>query len=255
MKRKRSRDFPERVVPLGDRSSSPSGVVTELVPRACTCRKPARSDGVEVNGGRSVPSAQSRDRGLIVPAPGSPFLAVDDNRAQEKRRRLKSTRRREPKRRAHTQTRREVEVQPRTGEEEKKKRDPNRVCTPLFSHAGPRPFSPPIFPPLVPPPPPSSLTQKPLEGELSQLPLPRGKGQRAGNPRVPFVVSPPRAIRLRSRTLSNAERPVAWPVEDGVWSVASGGDGGGAWWSFGGGVLVVEWCLIQNNHSERKTTT
>ena len=33
--------------PLCDRPLSPSGVVTGLVPRACTCRKPARSDGVE----------------------------------------------------------------------------------------------------------------------------------------------------------------------------------------------------------------
>ena len=69
--------------PLGDRPLSPSGVVTELVPRACTCRKPARSGGVEENGRRSIPSTQSRDRGLIVPAPGSPSLVVDGNRAQD----------------------------------------------------------------------------------------------------------------------------------------------------------------------------
>ena len=58
-------------------------MVTELGPHACTCRKPARSDGVEVNGGRSVPSTQSRDRGLIIPAPGSPSFVVVGNRAQD----------------------------------------------------------------------------------------------------------------------------------------------------------------------------
>ena len=168
-----------RVVPLGDRSLSPSGVITELVPRACTCREPARSDGVVVKGRRSVPSAQSQDRGLPVSAPGSPFLAVCGNRAQEKRSRLmKSTRRREPKRRAHTQTRRERDCSLATnrrattgkkheGPEIKRKRDPNRVCTPRISRGAP---------PLTQPRPPSGLTQKPLKGELTQLPLPRGKG-------------------------------------------------------------------------------
>ena len=47
--------------PLCDRPLSPSGVVTGLVPRACTCRKPALSDGVEENGRHSVPRAGSRD--------------------------------------------------------------------------------------------------------------------------------------------------------------------------------------------------
>ena len=82
MKRKRVTSLSARR-PLGDRPSSPPGVVTELVPRACTCRKPARSGGVEENGRCSVPSAQSRDRGLIVPAPGSPSFVVDGNRAQD----------------------------------------------------------------------------------------------------------------------------------------------------------------------------
>ena len=44
-----------------------------------------------------------------------------------------------------------------------------------FIAPGPVPFSPPISPPRSQPRPPSSLTQKPLEGELSQLPLPRGE--------------------------------------------------------------------------------
>ena len=35
--------------------------------------------------------------------------------------------------------------------------------------------------------------------------------------------------------LSNAERVVAWPMEDGVWGVVNGGDGGVVWWRFGGG--------------------
>ena len=58
-------------------------MVTGLVPRACTCRRPARSGGVEEKGRRSVPLAQSRDRGLTVPAPGSPSIVVDGNRAQD----------------------------------------------------------------------------------------------------------------------------------------------------------------------------
>ena len=70
--------------PLCDRPSSPSGVVTGLVPRACTCRKPARSDGVEENGRRSVPPTQSRDRGLIVPAPAEGSPSSDGSRAQDK---------------------------------------------------------------------------------------------------------------------------------------------------------------------------
>ena len=52
--------------------------------------------------------------------------------------------------------------------------------------------------------------------------------------------SSPRALRPRSRTLSNAERVVAWPGEDGVRDVVSGGDGGVVWWRFGGGISVVE---------------
>ena len=85
-KKKESR-LPCGASSLCDRSLSSSCVVPELVPRACTCREPARSDGIVVKGGpRSVPSAQSRDRGLLVSAPGSPFQADDGNRAQEKRR-------------------------------------------------------------------------------------------------------------------------------------------------------------------------
>ena len=64
-----------------------------------------------------------------------------------------------------------------------------------------------------------------------------GGRKRAGKPRTLLGLSSPRAVRLRSWTLSNAERAVAWPVEDGVWSVMSGGDGGVVWWSFGGGVV------------------
>jgi len=67
-----------------------------------------------------------------------------------------------------------------------------------------------------------------------------------GNPRTIVGLSSPRAVRPRSRTLSNAERVVAWPVEDGARGVVSGGDGG---------VSVVEWCLVQNNNSKRKTAT
>ena len=68
----------------------------------------------------------------------------------------------------------------------------------------------------------------------------RGK-KRWENPRTLAGCSSPRAIRPRSRTLSNAERVVTWPVEDGIWG-------------FGGGVLVVEWCLVQNNESEKTAT-
>ena len=63
-------------------ASSLSATAPELVPHACTCRRPtrrptrrpARPGGVEKKDRRSVPSAQYRDRGLIALAPGSPFL-------------------------------------------------------------------------------------------------------------------------------------------------------------------------------------
>ena len=66
---KESCDFPERVVPLGDRSSSPSGVVTGLVPRACTCRKPARSLQGRPTVGRLFEACAGRGiRWLCLPA-------------------------------------------------------------------------------------------------------------------------------------------------------------------------------------------
>ena len=58
-------------------------MATGLVPRACPRRKPARSDGVEENGRRSIPPMQSRDRGLIVPAPAEGSPSSDGNRAQD----------------------------------------------------------------------------------------------------------------------------------------------------------------------------
>jgi len=70
----------------------------------------------------------------------------------------------------------------------------------------------------------------------------RGEKRRE-NPRTLVGFSSPRAIRPRSRTLSNAERVVAWSVEDGIRSVVSGEDGGVVWWRFGGGVLVVASCV------------
>ena len=155
-------------------------------------------------------------------------------------------------------------------ESRRKWRELNRVCTPLLSRGAPPLFSahfPRLF--LSPAPlraSPRSLSKGacPLDlgsaphfgasvsspgGELSQPPLPRGKGKRGGKPTRTVRCSSPRAIRPRSRTLSNAERPAAWPVEDGARSVVSGGDGGVVWWS-----SVVEWCLVQNNESKRKTT-
>ena len=91
--------------------------------------------------------------------------------------------------RDHTKPR--VEVQHRRTKKEsprEKQRKPGLYSS--FITRGPAPFLRPFPPPRSQPRSPSSLTQKPLEGELSQLPLPRGKGKRAGNPRVLFVVSP-----------------------------------------------------------------
>ena len=113
-------------------------------------------------------------------------------------------------------------------------------CVPLVSHARPRPF---------PSPAPLRASSRSLPKGNSRSFLCR-QGKRAGNPRALFVVSPSTGHTPRARTLFNAERPAVWPVEDGVRSDMSGGDGGVGWWS-----SVVKWCLVQNNDSKSKTTT
>ena len=114
----------------------------------------------------------------------------------------------------------------------------------------PRPFSPPISPASFSAPPPFEPHPEASRRGTLAASSAAGKRKKGGKPARTVRCSSPRAKRPRSRTLSNAERPAAWPVEDGVWSVVSGGDGGVVWWS-----SVVEWCLVQNNESERKTTT
>ena len=162
-------------------------MVPELVPRACTCRKPARSDGIVVKGAALRPVAAVSDRGLLVShlaRPSKPTTATGLRRREESDQVHPRTRAQET--RAHpdeergcspaTNTRATGERQERkrgTRDKEKKgrtrdKKYPNRVCTPRNSRGAP---------PLTQLRPPSGLTQKPLEGKLAQLPLPRGKAK------------------------------------------------------------------------------
>ena len=104
----------------------------------------------------------------------------------------------------------------------------------LFLLRGPRPLSPPIFPALFSAPPSlRGVRSSPRRGlQLWRVHISKGVRQKkGGKPARAAVVSPPRPIRLRSRPLFTAERPAAWPVEDGVRRAMSGGDGGVVWWS------------------------
>ena len=115
---------------------------------------------------------------------------------------------------------------------------------------GHRPLSPPIFPALFSAPPSLRGIRSSPRRELPLWRVHIRKGVRqkkGGKPARTAVVSPPRPIRLRSRPLFTAERPAAWPVEDGVRSVMSGGDGGVVWWS-----SVVEWWLSKITKGKEK---
>ena len=103
--------------------------------------------------------------------PSSPPTATGLRRREKRVVNRSQAKTRAQETRTHPDEEREILVQPRTGEKEREqgpetKRDPNRVCTPRISRGAL---------PLTQPRPPSGLTQKPLEEELSQLPLPKGK--------------------------------------------------------------------------------
>jgi len=112
-------------------ASSLSATAPELVPHACTCRRPARRParlgGVEEKDRRSV---QYRDRGLIALAPGSPFLVR--GRQQGRMRRLVAPKpTREPKTSARQKGSRSSEPRRR------RRRSPHtrartRPCTPFL---------------------------------------------------------------------------------------------------------------------------